>query len=325
MKQLQYLLIFSFLFFQCANPISDSESGSNPKGAPPEDEIRTYIFGHSLIYHDFEVEPPTPSNETSVPHWFVEFADSANKSFQVSGQYGFLPQHAMLPPVAQWGFDNVQSAWDSDTQEFSEADFTSSLITAANFVQYKKAHEPYDGDASYTSPLASTIEITDWLVDQEPGIDIYIYENWPDMSPYINSFPPTNPELDRYHQITQNEFHDWWIEYHDSLVVARPDQNIKMIPVGPVIAKLLVETPICDIPLNNLYEDDAPHGRPTIYFLAAMITYMGMTQEKVSSNYEVPEIIDPLVADNYQLVVDSIWAELGRFNFEDGTSRVWSD
>ena len=96
----------------------------------------------------------------------------------------------MLPPVAQWGFDQVPGAWDSDFETFAEADFNSVLITAANFVQYKKAHEPYDGDASYTSPLASTLEITDWLTDQEPGIDIYIYENWPDMAPYISSFPP---------------------------------------------------------------------------------------------------------------------------------------
>ena len=322
MKQYPYLLFLSIILIQCTKTVS-TDPEVDPKIAPPGDEIRTYIFGHSLLKHDFEVDPPTPSDETSVPHWFVEFADSADIGYQVSGQYGFLPQHAMLPPTAQWGFDNVESPWDSDFQEFSEADFNSVLITAANFIQYKKAHEPYDGDASYTSPLASTLQITDWLVSQEPGIDIYIYENWPDMAAYISAFPPPNSEVDNYHEITQNEFHNWWVEYQDSLVAARPEQNIKMIPVGPIIAKLLVETPICEITFDALYEDDAPHGRPTIYFLAAMITYMGMTEEKGPANYVVPDIIDPLVRDNYQLLVDSTWAALSRFNFDDGASRVW--
>lgn len=322
MKQFAYLLILSTLVIQCNSSLSP-ENEASTKAFSPGDEIRTYIFGHSLLNHDFEVDPPTPSNETSVPHWFVELADSAEINYQVSGQYGFLPQHAMLPPTAQWGFDNVPSPWDSDFQNFSEADFNSVLITAANFIQYKKAHEPYDGDASYTSPLDATIEIADWLVNEEPGIDIYIYENWPDMAAYISSFPPPNREVDEYHEITRTIFHEWWIEYQDSLVAARPDQNIKMIPVGPIIAKLLVETPICDVSFNNLYEDDAPHGRPNIYFLAALITYMGMTEEKAPSNYEVPIIIDPLIRDNYQLLIDSTWAELSRFNFSDGSSRVW--
>ena len=45
---------------------------------------------------------------------------------------------------------------------------------------------------------------------------------------------------------------------------------------GPILADLVENTVVGDIPLNELYEDNAPHGRPNIYLLAAMITFKEM-------------------------------------------------
>jgi hypothetical protein len=292
-------------------------------GEPLLTDMRMFIFGHSLINHEYTENPP-PSDELSVPHWMYLLAQDATYEYAVSGQYGFLPQHAELPPIAQWGFDIVPPAWDSDLEPFADADFTTVLLTAANFVQYKGPEEPYDGDnPNNYSPVSATTIIVDWVLEQEPDLTIYIYENWPDMGGIAANFPPTQAELDSYHAFTQGEFHAWWLAYQDALLAARPDANVRMIPVGPTIARLLTETPLSGIPLESLYEDDAPHGRPTIYFLAGLVTYMGTYGVPAPADYAIPELVHPLVAENYDEVISVIWEELEGFTDGEGLSRVW--
>jgi hypothetical protein len=99
--------------------------------------VRTFVFGHSLINHELQVNV-TPSDETSVPHWFHFLAEEANHDYAVSGKYGFLTQQRDTNNVfAQWAFDSVAAAWDSDNEVFNEANFTNILITPANFIQYQ--------------------------------------------------------------------------------------------------------------------------------------------------------------------------------------------
>ncbi|MCA9658068.1 MAG: T9SS C-terminal target domain-containing protein [Myxococcales bacterium] len=303
-----------------------SDTATSTTGDPGEPlltDMRMFIFGHSLINHEYTDDPP-PSDELSVPHWMYLLADNATYQYAASGQYGFLPQHADLPPIAQWGFDVVPPAWDSDLEPFADADFTTVLLTAGNFIQYKGPDEPYDGDnPNNYSPVSATTLIVDWVREQEPGITIYIYENWPDMAGVAADFPPTQAELDSYHAFTQGEFHTWWLAYQDALLAARPDADVRMLPVGPTIARLLTETPLSGIPLEALYEDDAPHGRPTIYFLAGLVTYMGTYGVPAPTDFAVPELVHPLVAAHYDEVVSVIWAELEGFTDGEGQSRVW--
>ena len=275
--------------------------------APKITDVRNYIFGHSLIVH------ATDSDETTVPHWVHALAVEAAHSYAVDGQYGFLPQHANLPPSAQWGFQNVSGVWDSESgQSFGEVDFTTILLTAGNFVQYKPATEPYDGEnPNNVSPVSATLDIIDWVTAQEPGIDIYVYENWPDMAPYLNgAWPPSATAFNNYNAYTTGDFHDWWVNYHNALVTARPDETIIMIPVGPILVKLLTETELANIPLLELYEDDAPHGEPTLYFLASLITYMSIYGEPAPADFVIPSTVNQTVADNYEMVIDVIWDEL---------------
>ncbi|MBQ4821910.1 hypothetical protein [Aquimarina sp. MMG016] len=324
-------LIFLTALYNCTStddtPDTIPNSGdSNPitvePGTPLLTDMRTFIFGHSLIVHEPPLIP-TPSNETTVPHWMKVLSNSAGYSYAVDGQYGFLPQHDNLPPIAQWGFDIVPGVWNSDTTPFAEADFNTVLLTAANFIQYQSSNIPYDGDnPDNTTPIGATTTIIDWLLEQEEGITIYIYENWPDMG-FINSFPPTEEEFNTYNNYTTGDFHNWWLEYHDTIIDSRPDANVKMIPVGPIITGLLADSALIDIPVTELYEDDAPHGRPTIYFLAGLITYSAMYGVQPPADLEIPTIIHSGVRENYQGIIDFIWTELQNFNDESGDSRVW--
>lgn len=283
--------------------------------------LKTYIFGHSLINHELQVNP-TPSQETSVPHWFHFLAEEAGYNYAVSGQYGFIPQHANLPPTAQWGFDSVAPAWDSDNYPFSQPNFDNILITPGNFIQWQGPSVDYFNDNQ--SPLDYTSQIFDWVNQQEDSLTLFIYENWLDMGPYISQgFPPSQSEWQAYNNYLSSDFHDWFIEYHDSLIIAHPNQCVRMIPVGPILSDLLMQAPFDQIAIDTLYEDDAPHGRPTIYFLAALTTYMAMYEEPAPSSYQVSSIIDPIVANNYQQAVDFIWNELLNFQTQLGESRVF--
>ena len=161
-------------------------------------------------------------------------------------------------------------------------------------MQWQGPSIPYFNDPNGTSPISATRTISDWLQTQEVSIRIYIYENWLDMAPYLASFPPTPAELADYHDYTLDDFHDWWIEYHDSLLIQRPDHEIKTIPAGPKLAELMLETEVGNILVTNLYEDVAPHGRASLYFLASLISYMSIFGEEALATFAVPPIIDPI-------------------------------
>lgn len=286
------------------------------------DTMKMFIFGHSLIDHRPPLVP-TPSDETTVPHWLYLLADEGNQDYAAGGQYGFLPQHANVPPISQWGYDMVPGVWESDTELFSEADITTIMITAGNFIQWQAPDEDYYTDPGI-SPVSATETIVDWVGQQEDSLRIYIYENWPDMAGFLNNgFPPSQTEFDSYNAETTGAFHDWWISYHDALLLSRPDEKIRMIPVGPIISKLHTDLIPQTIPLDELYEDDAPHGRASTYFLASLITYMAVYEQKAPASYNVPSIVHSVIQNNYSTIVDFIWAELLDFNDSNGESRVF--
>ncbi|MGL1934383.1 MAG: hypothetical protein OCD01_05165 [Fibrobacterales bacterium] len=289
--------------------------------------IRNYIFGHSLINHQSRYN--TSTNElTMVPYWMYEFAVADSREYGFSGQFGFLGQHSNLPPTAQWGISSIPGIWDDDDgKSFSEVDFTTVLLTPANFVQYKPASENNYNDTN--SPLGYTHIIFDWVSAQEPGIELYIYENWPDMGGFAPNFDPeddnyavpTAEALEQYYAHTLSSFHDWFLEYHNETVKQNP--QVKMIPVGPILAKLFTKTTLKNIPVLDLYEDNAPHGTPTLYFLAGMITYMGMYGVPTPEAFVVPESIHSEVGNSYGVIREYIWNELQRFTFESGAHRVF--
>jgi hypothetical protein len=67
-----------------------------------------------------------------------------------------------------------------------------------------------------------------------------------------------------------------------------------MIPVGPILAELMLETEVGNILVTNLYEDDAPHGTASLYFLASLISNMSIYEEQAPATFVVPPIIDPI-------------------------------
>jgi len=248
-------------------------------------EVSTYAFGHSLIDHR-PPAIPTPSDETTIFHWMAELAESANSSFFAGGQYGFLTTHVNLPPMAQWGYAQVPAVWDDQIESFAESRINSILITPANFIQYVSATDPHPLD--YNTSLAVLTEtIFDWANAQKADLRYYIYGNWPEMD-LQEYYPPNIPaelEIDNYHSISIEQGENWWPDYQDALLSSRPQYQTRLIPVGLILSKILQLESMGDVPFEEIYEDSAPHGRASLYFMAGMITYMAMFEQKIPADY----------------------------------------
>jgi len=287
--------------------------------APILTDARNYIFGHSLLLH---------SDTANVPRWLDLFADSAGHGYQMAGQYGFMDTHAAnLPPMAQWGVPGVDSLWAEDYGElFGDVDVNVVLLTEANFRQYYPPTETDPDGFLPSSTVDSTVAVVDWVAAEETGVRYLIYENWPDMAGFTSAdfatSYPTEQELADYHAYTAGDFHQWWLDYHDAMQLARPDETIRLVPVGSVLAHLLT-TLLADVPVEELYEDDAPHGQPTLYFLAGIVTYTAMYGVAPPADVVIPADVSSVVADRYADIVAEVEAELQGFEDADGNNRTF--
>lgn len=309
------------LLFSALTTAEEQATEAQSKEEQGGKKLNTYFFGHSLVHHT-NYKIPTPKDQTSIPYWLRKLSQTAGHRYTSDGQFGFLRNHAQLPAQAKWHFKSVPSAWAG---AFGKSNYNAVILTAANFVQYQPANKGYYDDAN-VSPLDASLDILDYSLKEAPQAQFYLYENWPDMGEYAKNYPPKPPSastLAKYHRYAKGEFHQWWLNYLTMINKTRPAAKVKMIPVGPILSELLTTTPVQTIPFNHLFEDNAPHGRPTTYFLAALIHYMALYQEKPPGKFEFPASIDPVVKTHYAVIVDTIWKELSAFNDAKGKSLVW--
>ncbi|RZS90599.1 T9SS type A sorting domain-containing protein [Aquimarina brevivitae] len=302
---------------------------------------RSYIFGHSLVNHSAD---QTTQNRSNIPDWLHLLAEQAGNDYAVDGQFNFLP-FQQLPPIYHWSFIDAQRArTDESNTDFGSIDYDNVIVTLANFIQPSSA--PSDNafcdqqyinncneDPNALSSVEAVVRILDFARQEEPTIDFYIYENWPE---FYGTFPPTSDEEEAtefgaFYDYTRGDFHNWWIDLQDEVLAARPDSNVKLIPVGPILADLFSDTGIlADIPAATLYEDAAPHGYPVVYFLTALIHYSVLYGEQPPADFQFPDEnlaapirIPDLVKNNYNTIVSYIWDRLQDYTFASGESRVF--
>lgn len=267
---------------------------------PERDSARVYIFGNSLINHLSE----TP--ETTVPHWLGLMARADGRKLALDGRWGF-PRN-FLPPIANWAFPGVDTAWNQD-MPFATGRFDTIILNTENFIQYNPADIPYLGDnPDAATPLGATLNVFDWVgqnSDMPPRF--LIYEGWMGLGEVSEVFPPPADRMPVYHAQAQGSYAAWYVDYVARLAAGRPDKDIRLIPVGSTMSRLLSEEPLSRIPPGTLYSDLSPHGRETTYLLAAMVTYVAVFGARPPAGLELPDSIDAEFAAAYESTADRIW------------------
>ncbi|KAA0920371.1 calcium-binding protein [Aquicoccus porphyridii] len=275
------------------------------------EERRVHFFGNSLIHH------LSDTDETAVPHWLAAMAQAGGHEFAASGQWGFLRDFVAAGPAANWSFRRVARAWRGGA--FDPAGFDAIVVNPANFIQYQSPDRPYDGDnPDGASPLSAMLELID---AQVRGTPLYLYEGWADMGTFSRGFPPSRRALGRYHAFNMGEYHQWYEDFAATLRRERPEQPIVLIPVARVLSDLMSAPPLDGLGAEVFYSDNAPHGTPVTYLLAAAVTYRALYGEAAPGDMDLPDTIPAEVREDWPALVARI-SELVGGQEEAGAGAV---
>ena len=259
-----------------SSSVADNSQSSNDSGAlAPVTEIHYYVFGHSLFMWNTQTEPGSEA-ESATGYWLGALAQASGVESAGTGQWGQLDYHR-IPAEAQWTLEtNTFTPWPSGS--FADQDFSHVIVMPSNFEQTHLSPSDY---------MAQTERVIDYILSEEPNTTITLYEHWPkpaDAGPIVDQTDLTDAEWSTTKDYTLGNYHNWFVEWQNLIVARYPNANIRMIPIGPVIAQLLNNSPyLANIDYQDLYVDDAPHGSRTKYLLAAMVTYRALHQSNPST------------------------------------------
>ncbi|MWD29819.1 calcium-binding protein [Aquicoccus sp. SCR17] len=271
------------------------------------DSVAVFFFGNSLVnYYSEDSDDP---DLTAVPYWLARLADAADREFAADGEWGFLRDFARLPPEPVWSFRGVRGVWTDSARPFGTAGFDTIVITPSNFVQGQTPEAAYENNPSEGSPLSATLTLLDGAmaaVEKSGGAQprYLVYEGWPDMAA-IAEFPPSDGAMEAYHDHTLGPYRAWFSSYLSAIDAARPEARVGLIPVASTLARWL-QGPLQDLPADALYVDDAPHGTPTLYLLAAAVTYTKLYETAPPADFVPPDTIHPAVREAWPRLIASL-------------------
>lgn len=263
--------------------------------------VRQFTFNHSLWEH-------AGTENATVGYWLGEFAKASKTKYAWNGQFGQM-DYTALPPSAQLGSVNSPDIWVPESSSFGRLKIDNIVIMPPNYVQYE----------SGSKEVKEAQRVIDYVAKEQPGVIHYIYEHWPEAI----ADQLSDSQWSDYKKQTSGAYHTWFVSYQDQLIKSRPDIDIRMIPVGPVITDILNNQSLqaSSYKWSELYEDNSPHGTDDLYFLAAIATYQAMYGQKISDSYKVPSAISSLVGNEFDAINSFVWERLNHYN-ANGV-RIW--
>lgn len=275
---------------------------TTPLRAAPDQTLKSFFFGNSLVHH------LSDSPETSMPYWLGQIARSNGGELKASGKWGFLRDFsAQLPPQPNWTIAGVAPSWSERQGSFATAGVQAVVVNPANFIQYAPAEQLYEGDnPSRESPLTATLKVFDWSQTGAQDMRFFVYEGWAELAAHSRRFPPRTKDYQRYLEANTGAYHRWYTAYVEDLNAARPNLKVQLIPVASTLPRLLALPGLADLEPTDLFTDDAPHGTPTLYLLAAMISYGPLFQADLPTQMVLPKSIHPLLREHYGEVAQTL-------------------
>ncbi|MGH1543161.1 MAG: immunoglobulin-like domain-containing protein [Arenicella sp.] len=283
------------------------------------DSVRQFTFNHSLWDHNGATNAVTG-------YWVGDFASASNTTYAWSGQFGQLDYHE-LPPRPWLGSLNSEDLWSEDPYidgdinrpnplyraTFEEVELDNIIIMPNNFGR--------GGNEVSQTYLDDTYRVIDDIAVRQPDVPVIIYEHWPEAIADILN----REQWDDYHVLQLGDYHQWFLNYQNIIAEQRPDIELLMIPVGPIISDIMTNSALqtSQMAWQELYDDNAPHGTPDLYFLAGLVTYQALFGQPVIDSYTVPSQIDLTIANEFSALNDYVWQRLNFYN--DNGVRVWPD
>jgi len=295
----------------------------------------TYYFAHSLIWHQ-----KLPNNQANIPFWLAELEKAAGDVCLTSGKHTPGQNGATaLPPDHSWAFtfSNHGSAMTPGGAYVSGA-HQNVVLTYMNWEII------YDYGGSIGQRIPGTIRkatdsiasIFNWLNANDPGVNLYLYECWPKIEKnYImngkdwslsTGKAPSSAQWVNYLNYATGNSNGFWKDLQDSLIKKAGIVNTKLIPSSMICAKLWRQGGLLsDMPVDSIFEDLGPHGKPSSYFLTAMIVYSAQHKKSPVKPFASHPQIDQRILDRFSDISALIMTELNAFNFPNGESRVWEN
>ncbi len=287
----------------------------NGLSAQTGDTVDMYYYKNSL-YNHLETGNSEATASTNVGNWIARFTETTNnpKVATLGSVFGFFPQWS-VPPKAHNFHSEISTPhmqkWTASWDGVKEIDLLG--FVPDNFDG--QAFDPSDttnmGQA-YVTKLLYLID--EWATNAPNASRRYVvYAGWPALNRYggTNDDPSTltATAIANWHTYGLGDYQDWMELLVTQLQAARPNLDIRLHNISKAVLMCHQNTAVKNIRPELLFEDLAPHGRSTWYFMAAVAEYIEVFGEKPPTNFEFKAEwgVDSTVTSNYQTIVDYIW------------------
>jgi hypothetical protein len=299
--------------FTSEGPVTWVDGGAAPAPGTPVGGLTrdVYAYLNSLRNHD----AGAGNANTSTGNWLARMAaqaPSGGNTYTGPWMFGFANGWT-IPPSAQ-GEEEVTSPYMSGTGWTGASAVEIVEMVPDNFEGRNYAPNVANGlGFTYTTRLLQIIDA--WEANAPNANRVYaIYSGLPPLPAAPASVSPAQRAAWIADGINTGAggYRAWMLSLVAALQAARPALTIRLHDVSRAVLLADRDTVVGTIPLASLFEDDAPHGLSTNYFLLGVADYIELFNEKPPENFTFNPAwnVHPTVTSNYQTLVDFIWGVL---------------
>ena len=283
-----------------------------------------YVSGHSLFTYTGGDTAPV-SDYTTTGNWLGLLAEASGFNSSGAGHFGQITTLNNDWSVNPSRFDEAQITYPENTypawptgQSMGDQIFEDHYFMASNFEQNSVSENTY---------ATRAIELFGNVLPNMPNAVNRMYVHWPEPAlagSFVDDANLTRSEWTTYNDYTRGAYLTWHANWYDEIIALDNTLDIKMIPVGAIVADLVEnESYMATVEYSDLNGDTSPHGTESMYFLASLVCYRAVHQinpEVEFFSFPVGSIVISQITDNLESIVTYIEQ---RLNFYNQTLEVY--
>jgi hypothetical protein len=303
--------------FQDAGPVLTWQTGGGG-GAQPGDPVggqsRAVWAGMNSLY----VHTAFMATEhTNTPIWVHRFglaAPGGGNAIQLRAVFGFGNEWSNPVPTGG-GVGPIPTTGVPDGSWVGGSNVDVVTLVSDNFFGQDAATPSTNHFLGWNYLTEYTRIIDAWESNAPNPERIYaFYTGWQRLGAFGQPGTITAPQRAAYIANGLGFFNTWQQSVLSALRAARPALASRIVihDINNALMLTLRDTVVSTIPMADLFVDDAPHGTATWYFLAGLVQYIELFNEKPPANFsfEPGWGVHATVTANYQALVDFIWGVL---------------